>query len=188
MVIDNASRQRVASTFDLSWHPNARHLHEPELGLTPARLRGIAEANADLICFVDDDNILTNDYLETCLAIADAFPFLGAWGGNIQPEFEMEPPVWAKPYLGMLALLKVDHDVWSNLTNEESTVPWGAGMCVRSYVAKKYAESVFRNPTRQKLGRKGTELASAEDVDLAFTACDLGLGTGRFSQALRQPI
>src|SRR5262245_33061845 len=44
LVIDNASKEPVASRFDIGWHPNSRHIHEPTLGLTPARLRGIAEA------------------------------------------------------------------------------------------------------------------------------------------------
>ena len=65
LLVDNASKEPLAGRFDLSWHPNARHVRENELGLTTARLRGIREAHSDLLVFVDDDNVLrTIQYLD----------------------------------------------------------------------------------------------------------------------------
>ena len=46
-------------------------------GLTYARLRGIKEASGDLLVFVDDDNVLDPDYLETVQRVAEEKPFLG---------------------------------------------------------------------------------------------------------------
>lgn len=40
LLIDNASKATLASTWDLSWHPRARQIREEELGLTRARLPG----------------------------------------------------------------------------------------------------------------------------------------------------
>jgi hypothetical protein len=37
-----------------------------------------------------------------------------------------------------------------------------------------------RDELRRSLGRTGTQLIGSEDSDLAFTACDLGLGNGIF--------
>ena len=37
------SKEDLAERFDLSWHPHAHQIREHELGLTPARLRGIGE-------------------------------------------------------------------------------------------------------------------------------------------------
>jgi glycosyltransferase involved in cell wall biosynthesis len=45
LLIDNASDQRIAESCTLSWHPNARHVREENLGLTSARLRGIGRSN-----------------------------------------------------------------------------------------------------------------------------------------------
>src|SRR6266481_7107559 len=64
LLVDNASKENLAERFDLSWHPHARHIREDELGLTPARLRGITESIGKLLVFVDDDNVLSLDYLE----------------------------------------------------------------------------------------------------------------------------
>src|SRR4051812_12592949 len=65
LLIDNASAAERKPTVELSWHPHARLAHEPKLGLTAARLLGIAEARGSLLVFVDDDNVLPPDFLET---------------------------------------------------------------------------------------------------------------------------
>lgn len=181
LLIDNASDRPLASEIDLSWHRQARHIREEQLGLTAARLRGIREATAGVIVFVDDDNVLDSDYLEITWRISKDFPFIGAWGGQIKPEFEVPPPSWAKPYLGNLAIREFEGDRWSNLTAQYETTPCGAGLCIRKVVAEKYTELVRENPQRANMDRKGKMLTSCGDSDLAFTACDLGLGTGLFA-------
>jgi glycosyltransferase involved in cell wall biosynthesis len=180
LLIDNASDRVLSTEVDLSWHPHTRHIREENLGLTLARLRGIREAQTELIIFVDDDNVLEPTYLEVALQISRNYPFLGAWGGLIRLEFEVPPPAWTKPYWALLAVREFDRDRWSNLLHQNDTVPCGAGMCIRTKVAHHYADSVTHHPLRSKLGRTGSLMLSCEDSDLAFTACDVGLGTGLF--------
>ena len=79
LLIDNASDVPLASLWDISWHPNARHIREEQLGLAVARRRGMREAVADLLIFVDDDNVLASDYLYKAVTIKDEWPFLGVW-------------------------------------------------------------------------------------------------------------
>src|SRR5580700_7281413 len=57
LLIDNASSVPLAENWDVSWHSNAKHVVESELGLSAARRRGIHEARGELLIFVDDDNI-----------------------------------------------------------------------------------------------------------------------------------
>jgi glycosyltransferase involved in cell wall biosynthesis len=180
LLIDNASDSLLASEIDLNWHPQSRHIREEQLGLTPARLRGIKQATAETLVFVDDDNVLDSDYLEVALQISKDYQFLGAWGGQIRPEFEVTPPEWTKPYWKYLAIREFERDQWSNLLHQHQTTPCGAGLCVRKIVANKYAEIVNNDPKRLGLDRKGKLLMSSGDSDLAFTACDIGLGTGQF--------
>ena len=45
----------------------------------------------------------------------------------------------------------------------------------------KYMECVTPDSLRSSLGRSGSGMNSAEDIDMAFTACDLGFGTGKFA-------
>jgi len=186
LLIDNASEKILSSEIDLTWHPNAYHIREEKLGLTPARLRGIREAKAETLVFVDDDNVLDSDYLEITLGISKDFPFLGAWGGQIKGDFETTPPDWAKPHLPQLAIREFEQDKWSNLLHQHETTPCGAGMCVRKVVAQKYADLLKHDSLRLGLDRKGIArqgeiLLSCGDSDLAFTSCDVGLGTGQFT-------
>lgn len=179
ILIDNASDRPLAEQFDISWHPHARHVREPELGLAFARRRGIQEAAGSLLVFVDDDNILAPDYLEQALKIAREWPKLGAWGGSISLECEILPPAHLKRFLPMLALREVDSPRWGNVPHCYDTVPWGAGMCVRAEVGAAYCEYLRRTAVHVT-GRRGKSLTGGEDVEICHVAAGLGYGTGLF--------
>jgi glycosyltransferase involved in cell wall biosynthesis len=171
LLIDNASRIPLAGTCDLSWHPHARCIVETKLGHTHALLRGIREAQSELLVIVDDDNVLAPDYLSECTRISEKSPFLGAWGGQQVPEFEGgEPPeAWKRDFWTS----RLEKEIWSNNYDRE-TAPIGAGGCVRRAVASRYTELAIADSLR-------LNLVSAEDIDMAFMACDMGLGIGRFA-------
>jgi glycosyltransferase involved in cell wall biosynthesis len=180
LVIDNASAEALASRIDLSWHSRGRHVREEELGLTPARLRGIAEAKGDLLVFVDDDNVLRYDYLEAALRISVANPHLGAFGGSIEAEFEVEPDRRFQSLLPGLAIRAVNEAKWANFGTD--IVPFGAGLCIKGRVARTYATKASTSMIRRCLGRRGDNLMAGEDIDLATTSYDLGLGVGLFRE------
>ena len=182
LVIDNASQPPLEGRVDLSFHPQARIVREERLGLTAARLCGIRESAAGVIVFLDDDNVLEPDYLAHAAEIGGQWPLLGTWGGQILPEFEVTPPEWVRPYLPALAIREIERDLWSNVPHETRAVPYGAGMCVRRAVAVAYMAALASDPQRQTLDRCGTSLVSGGDTDLAFTACDAGLGNGVFQR------
>lgn len=180
VVVDNLSDQPVSAN-DLVWHSNARVVREEKLGLTPARLRGIQEAVGNILFFVDDDNIVRPDYLEQSLAIARAHPSVGCWGGNISVKFDEPPPSWTQPYWGLLGVRSVTQDTISRDIKDGASTPYGAGICLRREVAAHYREVTMVSPIRQALGRRGNSLVSGEDVDIACTACDLGMAKGVFT-------
>jgi glycosyltransferase involved in cell wall biosynthesis len=178
LLIDNASDEPLVSRVDLSWHPGGRHIREEELGLTPARLRGIAEAKGDLLVFVDDDNVLRSDYLETASRISASHPYLGAFGGSIEAEFEVEPDPRVRSLLGSLAIRPISGTKWAN--HGTGAVPYGAGLCVRVNVAQTYAAKTKDSEIRRFLDRRGSSLMGGGDLDLAMTSYDLGMGVGLF--------
>lgn len=180
LLIDNASNSSIVLETDVSWHPNAHCIREEHLGLTHARICGIKEAKTEILIFVDDDNILDQDYLENALKIAQMLPILGAWGGQCLPDFETEPPTWSKEFWEYLGIRSFDRDRWSNFPQWEST-PIGAGLCVRRTVAEAYVRSLQNDSRRINLDRQGNTLLSCGDMDFAYTACDLGLGIGIFT-------
>ena len=180
ILVDNTSDSPVADRWDLNWHPHGKHLSEKNAGLVHARIAGIRSAEADVIIFVDDDNVLAPDYLDTALRLCNEMPFIGAFGGNLKGEFEVEPDSMLKPYLSYIAVREVIRSEWSN-RYEWSTTPAGAGMVIRTSIARKYANEAYSNPYRNKLGRKGKSLISCDDIDMAYTAIDMGYGCGLFS-------
>ena len=182
LLIDNASGEPLAGQFDLAWQPNARHVRENKIGLTPARLRGIAESKGDLLVFVDDDNVLRADYLQACLKISADYPQLGAWGGSCLPEFEVEPTAEVRPWLAGLLIEKLSEPHIAKIPRGGPALPPGAGMAVRRAVALNYREQVLRDPLRQALGRTGKKLAAGEDSDMALCSAAFNLGTGRFPE------
>ena len=181
LLIDNGSQNPLQNLVDLSWHPTAHIVHEPEPGLTPARLRAIAEAEGELIIFVDDDNVLDSSYLSESMRIAQQFPCLGAWGGQLLPEFEIPPAPGLEDLVAGIAVREFHETRWSNY--DRSTCPYGAGLCVRISVADRYAQIVATDPIRRSLDRRGSSLIGGEDLDLAMTSYQNGYGYRSFSQA-----
>jgi glycosyltransferase involved in cell wall biosynthesis len=182
LVIDNASNIPVADKWDISWHPNGRHVSEPQLGVAFARRRGINEAATKLIVFVDDDNILDASYLAEAATISRRYPFIGTWGaGIIIGEYETEP---ASEYAELLPYLAIRNDpgpYWSNVYPCVPATPWGAGLCIRTEVARTYCR-MCDDSEIVITSRRGSELVTGEDNEMAYTACEIGLGCGVFPQ------
>jgi glycosyltransferase involved in cell wall biosynthesis len=186
LIVDNASPVPLASTWDISWHPMGRHIQESELGLAPARRRGIQETSADLIIFVDDDNVLDETYLEKAIKIKQEWPFLGVWGsGSIRGDFEVEPP---EHLLSWLPVREAIAPRWSNLAglhllggSPEEAIPWGAGLCVRRQIAVAYRQ-FCDGSSIQITDRQGASLISGGDTEISFVCCSRGLGVGIFPE------
>jgi Glycosyl transferase family 2 len=182
LLIDNASERPLAPDYDISWHPLAAHVTEPQLGLAAARHRGIREAKGNVIVFVDDDNLLERDYLERALSISVSDPHLGTWGaGIIRGEFERELAAHLRPYANYLALRDNLQDYYSNSLVGNEAIPVGAGLCVRSTVATEYLRFCADPADIKITGRRGTSLVGHEDYEICFVGCQMGLGMGVFS-------
>ncbi len=184
LLVDNRSAPALDSALFPAAIMRARVLREPTLGLTPARLRGIAEATGELLVFVDDDNILSPGYLATAVALFNAHPALAAAGGPVVPEWEIPPPAWSAPFHGLLALRDLGSApmiasggaaaLWPNFA------PVGAGLVIRRSAALAYAAALAADPRRRALDRTGGSLASGGDNDLVFTALHAGGAVGYF--------
>lgn len=179
LLVDNASDHCLKAEFDLKWHPLSKYIREEKLGLTQARLCGIEAAKGKILVFVDDDNVLDQNYLSIVLEIGQSYKLLGAWGGQCLPVFEVNPPDWTRPYWTYLGIRSFDKDDFST-SPQWQTTPIGAGLCVRKMVAKTYAELVKTDPIRSSFDRRGDMLLGCGDMDLAYTACDMSLANGVF--------
>lgn len=181
ILVDNNSTRNVAEVAGTISGVNHRMVREEVQGLSHARKRGIHAASSELICFIDDDNVLDPNYLAQAVEIAREYPFLGAWGGEIECEYELQPDPAYKKYLPLLALHPVPKDLWANF-RQGNCLPRGAGMIVRKHVCLYYVGKIEKCPLRSGLGRSGNQLTSCEDTDLCWCSFDLGLGIGVFKK------
>lgn len=178
LLIDNNSQPPLEGRVNLAGLPRTRIVVEKEQGLSHARRRAFQEAAGDLILNLDDDAVLSPDYLEKTSSLSKKYPFIGVFGSQMTAEFEEKPKRKASEYYAAERL--VEEDIWSNDREHISSTPWGAGSVVRKVVADAYVKKMEEDPRWGALGRAAEKLLSCEDIEIAMTACDLGLGKGVF--------
>ena len=180
VVIDNKSVPALTKDLiESAYGGSLRLVRESKQGLTFARIAGLAHAKADLICFVDDDNILDPDYLHAALEIANAETDLGAFGGRARPQLERRiGDGFAKflPYFGIN-----DHGGKPLTGPGDLLGPWtpiGAGLCIRRSIGDAFSAFVEDMRNVEYLGRTGDALLSGEDTLFSVLSAQAGLSVG----------
>jgi len=179
LIVDNNSNTSVKALPGFKWPTSVRHLNEANVGLISARIKGIKEAKAELLVFVDDDNYLKANYLEILINTMHSMPLLGVLGaGKIVPEFEKPPSNEEQQFLRSLAIRSEERAHFSNAVGYHKAIPFGAGLCIRRSLALDYVESLRSRPLAASLDRKGEALLSGGDIDLALHSCRDGFLSG----------
>lgn len=162
ILVDNNSPDQTANITKsfMASYPGfpLRYVLETKQGHSHARNRGIHEAKADIISFIDDDVILESDFLKELKAYFDSNPSIHAAGGRILPLFEAGRPKWLSKWLEPLFAC-VDLGP-SNTAFKGRAYPFGANMAFRADVFKQIG---LFNP---ELGRKGVSLVGADEKDV----------------------
>ena len=187
ILIDNNSKIPLQELFNLSWHPSHKIVIENNLGLIHARMRGVKESEFEIIVTVDDDTPLFHDYLEHILNIYTNYPELGMIGGRTVPLFEGAPPKWINDFHTCLAIRDLGEvPIFSKLSKDEiaSSYPEAAAILIapRRDCMLQFLDYYGNNTEAQKLGRKGSDLASGEDNDINLFIYKNGYGLGYFPQ------
>lgn len=174
VVVDNASLPALAPDFSTldARGVHARLVREPRLGLTQARLTGFADARADLILLLDDDNHPSADLLSRALAFAAGNPRVGVFGGKVLPRYAVPPPSWFASTgitLGCRDLGDQPLRAVPPVSEYPRSAPIGAGMVLRASVARRYADHVAAQAT-VITDRRGTSLSSGGDCEIVLVA------------------
>ncbi len=114
-----------------------RYCLETNKGLSFARNRGIAEATSPIVNYVDDDAILSPEYLEQMLAFFKQQPQAIGAGGKIIPKYEDgQEPAWMSKYLhGFIG--KLDFGDKLIPFNDSMKYPVGCNMAYKKQVLQK---------------------------------------------------
>jgi glycosyltransferase involved in cell wall biosynthesis len=167
IVVDNASTDDTGKVALECWPDDCpiplRIVLEPRLGLSHARLRGIAEAKYSVVCFVDDDNLVNNDWAEIVSRVMSEHPEVGACGGQVEAQCEVAQPLWFERFQNYYAVGR-QAEQEGDITDTRGYL-WGAGLCLR----KKALDGLVENGFSFLLtDRKGEALSSGGDAELCY--------------------
>lgn len=140
-----------------------RVIREARLGLSYARERGFHEARYEYVCFIDDDNWISPDWIQTAYQVMETYPKVGACGGKTEAVYEVSPPHWFERHKSKLAIGN-QYPQSGDVTDTRGYL-WGAGLVVRKDAWKNLQKNGFKF---YLTGRKGKALLSGEDSELCF--------------------
>jgi glycosyltransferase involved in cell wall biosynthesis len=167
LIIDNASTDDTASVAQAAWPADApapmRVIPEPRLGLIYGRLRAFAEARYELICFIDDDNWVASDWIETVHQVMEEHPEVGACNGFCVAECETVPPKWFGEFRASYAISTERH-LSGDITWSGAPL-FGAGLTIRRPAWEQLRDAGFEF---QLVGRQGRKVTSGEDEELCL--------------------
>ncbi|MBN3910031.1 MAG: glycosyltransferase family 2 protein [Nostoc sp. NMS1] len=97
IVVDNNSTDntaKVVETYQQNWqYPYPlKYYFEAQQGAAYARKRAVVEAKGRLIGFLDDDNYPVSNWVSAAYDFGEKYPKAGAYGSQIHPDWEVEPP------------------------------------------------------------------------------------------------
>jgi GT2 family glycosyltransferase len=164
LVIDNAStdatRARVEARMPGFPLP-LRYAYEGEQGKSFALNRGIAEAQADILVFTDDDVRIPTRWLRAMLAPFENRSCMGV-GGAVRPRWDVPPPPWVSesdPYRMMAAIVQYWQGPRVGITD---TTPIGANCAWRREVFARHGGY------RTDLGPAGERAQIGEDTEFGL--------------------
>ncbi len=171
VLIDNASTDHTAEIAKQIWNSSIpfKVVTEPKLGVGHARNRGFRESAHEIICFVDDDNHLSPDWVETVYRKMEQHPDAGAIGGLNLEDCEIAPPAWFSPYKACYAA--GPQSAGEGELIQDNLVLWSAGIAIRRSAWEDLNRAGFKSIL---VGRTGKVLSSGEDSEICYLLRILG--------------
>ncbi|HUQ72503.1 MAG TPA: glycosyltransferase, partial [Planctomycetaceae bacterium] len=175
MIVDSASsedllsvddsRQSVAALEELGVAVRIERTERP--GLTVARKHGVRAARSEVVCFLDDDNEIREEYLRRGVGYFED-DRLGVLVSRVSPRFAaaVPPSIVRRQYL-----LAINDSLGDAPIVWEPDVAWcltlGAGLWVRKSV---FLE-IYSDPPKAILpDRTGRQLISGGDIEIGIWA------------------
>lgn len=181
LLIDNNSTDttaRIMKEFE-NRIENIGYIFESKQGLSYARLAGVNDTDSEWIIFIDDDNILEDNWLIEAHKYILKNNRVGAFNGSVLPliEYNMsqkEKQILGVVYAGLACTNLCKGDIDYNLCNHPYKIPFGAGLVIKSCVLKKLS----RLGWLKSKGRTGQLLLSGEDTEMCFFVKSQGYNFG----------
>ncbi len=171
ILVDNNCTDDSISLAQSAWKDTPFPLiivKETQPGLIYARKAGVLKARYSILLFVDDDNILENDWVKRLVELYDKWPEVGGIGGYNIPLFEGELPSWFTKYSGMYACTPPHEN--PSVSAYKLTL-FGAGLSLRTDIVR----SIFESDLPLFLvGRTNHTLKRGDDSEICLRARLMG--------------
>jgi len=176
IVVDNNSTDRtfeVVTSRMTNYPVPLRYVFEPRQGKSNALNTGLAQTDAAIIVFTDDDVRVSEGWLEAAcrpMLPASGDPSVDYTGGPVLPIWEQPCPSWLddtrSDLWGTLAIL--DYGSHPFIFEDRRRVPLGANMAVRRALIDRIGGF---DP---ELGRRGNSLLGQEQAEFFCRARAIG--------------
>lgn len=165
LLIDNGSTDGTIQVAKELWNTDVpatlRIEREPTRGLSKARSAGLRAARHDFVSFIDDDNWVAPDWVQTVWRTLTEHPDAGACGSCNDVVCEVPPPPWFERHRRHYAVGS-QGDATGDVTWTRGYL-WGAGLSLRRQAWRQLVDAGFQNVLQD---RRGTALASGGDSEL----------------------
>lgn len=167
LVVDNNSIDETSAVvqkyIEARRIPGLRIVREPRQGLTYARRCAVRETSSELIALVDDDCLLSPNWVQEAVAFCRDGPMAGAVGGRVRLRWEVPPDEVLLRYEGSLA--RQDHgNVPRQMPVTGMTRLVGAGLVVR----RRALETSGWMDHGMLVGRQGGILTAGDDSEIVL--------------------
>ncbi len=172
LVIDNNSSDQTAKVVDQftqNWqtHSKIRYIFEPTQGTTYARKRGIKEAKSELVAFLDDDNLPSQNWVFEVYQFSKEHPEAGAYGGNIHGKLDQVPPAYFEQIQLLLAVYnRGDQPFCYARSAKPRKIPAAPGSVVRKQAWKQAVPADLLLQGRDE--KNQTLLGACEDLEVMY--------------------
>lgn len=168
IVVDNNSTDdtaRLVRDYQSNWQETypLKYCFEPKQGLAFARRKAIEEARGIFLGFLDDDNLPAPNWVEAVDQFLKLHPNVGAYGGQIHGEFEIEPPQGFERIARFLPILERADAICYNSYqySRKNVLPPGAGIVIRKQA---WLECIPSRPLLKGVSGQSL-LAKGEDIE-----------------------
>jgi len=167
LIVDNASTDDTAAAAKAAWNGPAdvpfQVLHEAKPGLTNARLCAFAHARHEVISFIDDDNWVCDNWVQTVAEIFAQHPEVAISGGTNLATADTPIPAWFEEHKRFYAVTHGDFPE-GVLQGTGRMLP-GAGLSLRKSAVNDLLNKGF---SFTLAGRAGKAMSAGEDQELGL--------------------
>ncbi len=172
ILVDNNctdSTVRIAKTAWTRTDADLVVMCEKKPGLSFARKRGVKKARYEVISFIDDDNIVEENWISKVCSLFKAMPNVGAVGSRNEPIIEGETPFWFDKY--QLNYACGSQLPESGIVMGERKHLWGAGLSIRTEIVRTI---LFSGLPFYLTDRVGNVISSGGDSEICMRCTLLG--------------